>query len=118
MRALAASIGLNVVLLVLAGVLAARAWYASDLEAARVALAQKQGTIDVSNALAGQAATDHTKLLADLEAIAQRGQQVRVDWRTRVVPSLPVLPVECAPGTATQAEFNTLIQGGARVPRP
>lgn len=106
---LIASLAVNVVLVWNAGRMGAKAEAASTIAEKDTTIARLQGTIRVNTALANAAATDHTALLTDLQAIADRGQQVRVKWRTQTIPALAPLDPGCAPGTARQAAFNALI---------
>lgn len=107
--ALALSLALNAGLLYQLGVTTTRGAWKEDVALKDRDIARLQGTIRVNEALAQAGAEDHADLLRDLNAIADRGQLVRTQWRTRTVPGLPALDPNCAPGTARQAAFNWLI---------
>jgi len=69
--------------------------------------------LDVTTQLARERMRDDTQLLADLDAIATRGQQVRVVYR-KAAAAKP-LPAQCAPG---QARIDAVNRGlGPITPR-
>lgn len=73
-------------------------------------LAAAKAAQETSAALAADGAQDHADLLAQLNAIAARGQAVKVVYR-QVAAAAP-LPEGCAPGKARQDAVNSALGGG------
>lgn len=105
---LAYSLALNVILLVVCGVLLARAHYEPKLALKDTEIQGLTASITTNQAVAKQAAADATVANGLRAQLAQGGNTVRIEYRERI-KRLPALPVDCAPGTARQADVNDLI---------
>jgi hypothetical protein len=112
------SLAVNVGFVFSAGYNAAKHAADGKLAEKDTTIARLQGTVRVNSALAERAATDHTALLTDLQAIATRGQETRTVWRTRTVPTFTALPGGCAPGQERQDAVNVLIAHPLGAPAP
>jgi hypothetical protein len=107
------SLAVNVGFVFSAGYNAAKHAADGKLAEKDTTIARLQGTVRVNSALAERAATDHTALLTDLQAIA-----TRTVWRTRTVPTFTALPGGCAPGQPRQDAINALIAHPLGAPAP
>lgn len=104
---LAASAGLNVWQLYRAGKAADAVDHASQVCELQGQIAGLNATIDKGEAIAGLRAADTAELLSDLEQIAERGRQVRVEYR-RAAAAAP-LPAGCEPGQGRLDAVNTFL---------
>lgn len=73
-------------------------------EGDRLKLAASQAGIKVTSAIAGEARRDNSKLLKDLDEIAERGRRTRVVYRA-AADKRP-LPMQCAPGKERMDAVN------------
>jgi hypothetical protein len=105
--ALGVSAGLNVWQLYRAGKQADAVEHASQVCELNGQIAGLEATLDRGEAIAGLRAADTAELLSDLEQIAERGRQVRVEYR-RAAAAAP-LPVGCEPGKDRVDAVNTYL---------
>lgn len=100
-------VALLAVLLLLS--MASNAWqaYRAFTQPVRAENAALSRALDQINGIAASRARDDAKLLASLQVIADRGQQVRTIYRTAAA-SAP-LADQCAPGAARVDAVNTAL---------
>lgn len=90
-----------------AGVKSGKQTAAADLAVVNGSLQQLRKAQEDSAALAAKSRTDHTALLAELAAIAERGREVRVVYKT-IAAAAPLAP-NCAPGKARIDAVNAAL---------
>ncbi len=103
--ALGLSLGGNFLLVRKAWMDAGRAEVQGELNDANAKLDAAEDTLALNTALGKQAQKDHSDLLAELAAIAERGQQTRTIIRNANRAAAP-LPQNCGPGPVRMEGVN------------